>query len=206
MIKRLWNWLVSTALISIACIILVSCGEITSPKQPAGMALPSIQVRAFYPGADVRTVLNSVVPQLRDSIFHHVRNMDHMSYTANSDGSLIINVYFEPETSLDSMRLKISNIVSVVSPQLPSQVVQAGITVDRQYGPIVMAVNLSSDDVRRYDQKFLTNYAAINIIPEMRRVPGVSHLIAVDVSKDSVMRIWLNKDRMSASNLTLKED
>jgi HAE1 family hydrophobic/amphiphilic exporter-1 len=207
--KKLWKWLISTASISAACIILVSCGEVTSPKQPVQQALdtalPSIQLRAFYPGADAVTVLNSVVPPLRDSIFHHVRNMDHMSYTAGSDGSLIINVYFKPETNMDSEGLNISNIVSVVSPRLPSQVVQAGITVDRQYGPIVMAVNMYSDDARLYDQKFLSNYAAINIIPEIRRVPGVSRLISIDMSKDSVMRIWLNKDRLSASNLTLKE-
>lgn len=209
MIKKLWKWLVSTATISSACIILVSCGEITSSKQPAqefpGMVLPSIQVKAFYPGADVSMVLNSVAPPLKDSIFHHVRNMDHMSYTASSDGSLIINVYFKPGTNIDSAGLNISNIVSVVSTQLPPQVVQAGITVDRQHGPIVMAVNVYSDDASRYDQKFLINYATTNIIPEIRRVPGVSHLISVDVIKDSVTRIWLNKDRLSASDLTLKE-
>ncbi|MDN5289446.1 MAG: AcrB/AcrD/AcrF family protein [Mucilaginibacter sp.] len=209
MFKELWKWLVSAAVISTTCIILVACGEIASHKQPAKqlprMALPSIQVRALYPGADVMTVLNAVVPPLKDSIFRYARNMDHMSYTASSDGSLIINIYFNPDINMDLAGVNISNIVSITSGLLPSPVVQAGITVDRQYEPLVMAVDLYSEDAGHYNQAFLTNYAATRIIPEIRRVPGISHLITFNGNKDSLMRIFLNKGHMAASNLTLKE-
>jgi HAE1 family hydrophobic/amphiphilic exporter-1 len=209
MFKKLWEWLVSAAVISTVCIIMVACGEVTSPKQPAQqfplMPLPSIQVKALYPGADVTTVLSSVVPPLKDSIFHHVQNMDHMSYTASSDGSLIINIYYKPGTNMDLAGVNISNLVSIASGRLPTQVVQAGITVDRQYEPLVMVVDIYSEDAEHYNQAFLTNYTTTRIIPEMRRVPGVSHLITFNRNKDSLMRIWLNKGRMAASNLTLKE-
>ncbi|SKC94935.1 AcrB/AcrD/AcrF family protein [Chitinophaga ginsengisegetis] len=206
MFKKLLKWLVSATVIYTISIILVSCAGMASPgQQLPHMALPSIQVRALYPGADVRMVLGSVTPPLKDSIFHNVENMDYMTYTASSDGSLIITVYFKPGTDLDLAAVNISNLVSVASGQLPAQVVQSGITVLRKNEPIVMAVNLYSENTGPYDQAFLANYAATNIVPGIQRVPGVSHLITFDENKDSLMRIWLNKEHMAALNLTLKE-
>lgn len=209
MFKKLLKWLVSATVIYTISIILLSCSGTASTRQPGQqyphMALPSIQVKALYPGADVRTVLGSVMPPLKDSIFHNVENMDYMTYTASSDGSLIITVYFKPGTDLDLAAVNISNLVAVASGQLPAQVVQSGLTVLRKNEPIVVAVNLYSENTGPYDRAFLTNYAAINIVPEIQRIPGVSHLITFDENKDSLMRIWLNKGHMAAFNLTLKE-
>lgn len=209
MFKKLLNWLVSATVISTISIILVSCGGIASTRQPAKqpppMAPSPIQVRALYPGADAGTVLSSVATPLKDSIFHYIGNIDYMTYTASSDGSLIITLYFKPGTNLDQAALNISNLVSVSSGQLPPQVVQSGITVLKQNEPIVMAVNLYPEDPGHYDQAFLTNYAATNIVPRIRQIPGVSHLITFEANRDSLMRIWLNKAHMAALNLTLKE-
>jgi HAE1 family hydrophobic/amphiphilic exporter-1 len=212
MYKNLLKWLVSAMAISIIAIILFSCGGTTSTKHPVQhpprLAIPSIQaiqVRMQYPGADVMTVLRSVASPLKDSIFHYVENMDYMSYTANSDGSLIITVYFKPGTNMDLAELNISNLVSVATGQLPSQVVRSGITVLRQNESLVMAVGMYSVDTQRYDQAFLTNYTTANIVPEIRRIPTVSRLITFDRNNDSLMRIWLNKERMATFSLTLQE-
>jgi HAE1 family hydrophobic/amphiphilic exporter-1 len=209
MFEKLWKGLISATVISTICIIGVACGGAASPKQAARqlprIGLPSMQVRALYPGADVWTVLSSVVPPLTDSIFQDVQNMDHMSYTASNDGSLIINVYFKPGTNMDLEGANISNLVSIAARRLPSPVIQAGITVDRHYEPLVMAVDIYSEDAGHYDQAFLNNYAGTHIIPEVRQIPGVSHLITLNGNKDSLIRIWLNKRQMTASNLTLKE-
>jgi HAE1 family hydrophobic/amphiphilic exporter-1 len=206
MFKNLLKWLVSATVISI---ILFACGGTPSTKQPVQqsplMILSSIQVKALYPGADLGTVLGSVVPPLRDSIFHHAENMDHMSYTASNDGSLIITVYFKPGTNVDLAAVNISNIISVTTGQLPSQVVQSGVTVLRQNESLVMAVGIYSEDAGHYDQTFLTNYAARNIVPEIQQISGVSHLITFDGNKDSLIRIWLNKGHMTTFNLTLEE-
>lgn len=209
MFKNPLKWLATATVIYTISIILVSCGGTASTKAPAQQlphtGLPSVQIKALYPGADVRTVLDSVAAPLKDSIFHNAENMDHMTYTVSNDGSLIINVYFKPGIDPDLAAVNISNLVSVVSGQLPSQVVQSGITVLRQNEPIVMAIDLYPENTGHYDQAFLANYVATNIANEIQRIPGVSHLITFDKNSDSLIRIWLNKGHLAALNLTLKD-
>lgn len=206
MFKKLLKWLVSATVIYI---ILISCGGMASTRQPVKqfphMTLPSIEVKALYPGADVRTILDSVASPLKDSIFQYVGNMDYMTYTAGNDGSLLITVYFKPGIDLDLAAVNISNVMAVVTGQLPSPVVQSGITVLRKNESIVMALDMYLENTGHYDQAFLTNYATTKIFPEIQRVPGVSHLVTVDRNKDSLMRIWLNNGHMAALNITLKE-
>lgn len=210
MLNKLLTWLVLAILINMLSFIFVSCNRMTSTRQPVTPSpatnLPSIQVKAFYPGADIQTILDSIAPPLNDSIFHHVSNMDHMTYTASIEGSLIITVYLKPGTDPDLSALNISNLVSIATKQLPSQVAQSGITVLKKNESIVMAVNIYPEDPEHSNnQASLNDYAAINIIPEIQQVPGVSHLVIIDNSKDSLLRIWLNKAHMTSLNLTLKE-
>ncbi|MGF6848231.1 multidrug efflux pump subunit AcrB [Chitinophaga sp. W3I9] len=199
------KWLVAATIIY----TVFSCGETAATKHPVKQsphqALPSIQVRAFYPGADAGKLLDSVSAPLKDAFSQYAGNMDHITYTANIDGSFIVTVYFKPGIDLDSAATGISNVVAVASPQLPSPVVQSGVTVTRQNESIVMAVGMYAEDTGSYDQAFLVNYTATNIVPGIRGIPGVSHLITFNKSKDSVMRIWLNEEHMAAAHLTLKE-
>lgn len=196
------KWLVIVTLIYA---MLISCGGLASTKQPTQQLPPSIQVRALYSGADVNTVLNSVAIPLKESIFQHVEDMDHMSYTASSDGSLVMTVYFKPGTNPDAAALNISNLAAVITSQLPAQMAGPGITVSRQHGPIVMAIDLYAEKDGPYDDTFLAKYAATNIIPDLQRTPGVSQVVTADHNKDSLTRICLNKQQMSTFNLTLQE-
>jgi len=206
MFKNPLKWLAAATVIFI---MLVSCGGATTTKAPMQqrprIGLPSIQVTALYPGADIRTVLDSVASPLKDSIFHYAESMDHMTFTANNDGSLIITVYFKQDVNLDLAAVKIQNLVAVVSGQLPSAVVQSGIPVLKQNEPIVMAVDLYPEDTGHYDQAFLANYAATNIANEIQHTPGVSRLITFNKNNDSLLRIWLNKEQLAALNLTLED-
>lgn len=207
--KKMFKTLLNSApVIYTIFIMLVSCGGTAPAKQPAQQSgpapLPSIQVQAIYPGANAATVLDLLASPLKDSIFQYVGNMDHMTYTASSNGSLTMTVYFAPGTNQDQAEVNISNVVAAATKQLPSQVIQSGITILKQNEPMVMTIDVYSENDGHYDQAFLTEYATTHIVPEVRRIPGVSHLITLN-EKDSLMRIWLNKDRMASFNLTLKE-
>jgi HAE1 family hydrophobic/amphiphilic exporter-1 len=209
MFKKVWKWLISATFVSVVYLVLVNFGEMASSKAVVlklpETDLPSIQVRAVYPGADVRTLLSSVAPLLTDSIFHNVHSLDHLSYTASSDGSLLITVYFTVGTDMDIAGLNVSNVASAVTGLLPSQVAQSGITVHRQNERLVMAIDLYTEGAVHYDQSFLSAYAADHVIPEIQRIPGVSRLVSIDLKKDSVIRIWLSKGKMATGKVTLKE-
>lgn len=206
MYKKLLNWFLAAGVI-----ISIACNEITSTRHPVQQSLPialpsipMIQVKMLFSGADVTTLLHSIASPLKDSIFHYIRRVDYMSYTAGSDGSLTVNVYLKQGTDPDKTALDISNLVAVVTSQLPSGVTNSGTTVLKQNEALVMAVDIYSEDAVRYNRAFLTNYAEVHVIPELQRIQGISHLISVNDDNDSLLRIWLNKAHLTLG-LTLEE-
>jgi len=205
MFKIFLNRPVLATVISILLVILGVLGLTKLPLQQfPDIAPPAVQVMAFYPGANAQTVLRSVAPSLEESI-NGVENMSHMSSTASNDGSLIITVYFKLGTNPDQAAVNVQNRVSQATSQLPSEVVQAGITTAKQQNSLIMVVDLFTDDEKNYDQTFLANYAQINIIPDIKRIPGVGSATIFGGNKDYSMRVWLNPSKMAAYNLTPKE-
>ena len=191
--------------ISIILVILGILGLTNLPLQQfPDIAPPAVQVVAFYPGANAETVLRSVAPSLEENI-NGVENMSYMSSTASNDGSLVITVYFKLGTNADQAAINVQNRVSQATSQLPTEVVQAGITTAKQQNSLLMVVDLYAEDDKTYDQTFLANYAQINIIPEIRRIPGVGQSLIFGGNKDYSMRVWLNPSQMAAYNLTPKE-
>ncbi|RYG04300.1 MAG: hydrophobe/amphiphile efflux-1 family RND transporter, partial [Chitinophagaceae bacterium] len=155
-------------------------------------------------GANAETVLRSVAPSLEESI-NGVESMSYMSSTASNDGSLVITIYFKLGTNPDQAAVNVQNRVSQATSQLPVEVVQAGITTSKQQNSLLMVVDLYADDEKNFDQTFLANYAQINIIPEIKRIPGVGQSIIFGGNKDYSMRVWLNPSQMAAYNLTPNE-
>ena len=191
--------------ISILLVILGVLGLTSLPLQQfPDIAPPAVQVLAFYPGANAETVLRSVAPSLEESI-NGVENMSYMSSTASNDGSLVITVYFKLGTNADQAAVNVQNRVSQATSQLPSEVVQAGITTAKQQNSLLMVVDLYAEDTATYDQTFLANYAQINIIPEIKRIQGVGQSLIFGGSKDYSMRVWLNPSQMATYNLTPKD-
>jgi HAE1 family hydrophobic/amphiphilic exporter-1 len=177
---------------------------INKQVQFSDIAPPAVQVLALYPGANAETVLRSVAPSLEESI-NGVENMSYMSSTASNDGSLVITVYCKLGTNPDQAAVNVQNRVSQATSQLPVEVVQAGITTAKQQNSLIMVVDMFAEDTVNYDQAFLANYAQINIIPEIKRIPGVGQSIIFGGNKDYSMRVWLNPSQMAAYQLTPKE-
>lgn len=205
MFKKFIEKPVLATVISILLVILGILGLIRLPLQKfPDIAPPAVQVMAMYPGANAETVLRSVAPSLEESI-NGVENMSYMSSTASNDGTLVITVYFKLGTDPDQAAVNVQNRVAQATAQLPAEVVQAGISTAKQQNSLIMVVDLYSDDAKTYDQTFLANYAQINIIPEIKRIPGVGQALIFGGNKDYSMRVWLNPAQMAAYGLTPKE-
>jgi len=205
MFKKFIDRPVLATVISILLVIVGVLGLAKLPLQQfPDIAPPAVQVMAMYPGANAETVLRSVAPSLEESI-NGVENMSYMSSTASNDGSLVITVFFKLGTNPDQAAVNVQNRVAQATSQLPAEVVQAGITTAKQQNSLMMVVDMYSEDEKTYDQTFLANYAQINIIPEIKRIPGVGQSLIFGGNKDYSMRVWLNPAQMTSYNLTPKE-
>jgi HAE1 family hydrophobic/amphiphilic exporter-1 len=131
--------------------------------------------------------------------------MTYMSSVASNDGSLVISVFFKKGTEPDQAAVNVQNRVSQATSQLPAEVVQRGIITSKQENSLMMVQTLYSDDPERFDQKFLVNYANINIIPDLKRIQGVGQAIIVGGNKEYSMRIWLKPSQLAAYHMSTKE-
>ncbi|SNR45745.1 efflux RND transporter permease subunit [Flavobacterium sp. ov086] len=196
---------VLATVISILLVILGVLGLTKLPLQQfPDIAPPSVLVTAVYPGANAETVLRSVAPSLEESI-NGVENMTYMSSTASNDGSLAITVFFKLGTNADQAAVNVQNRVAQATSQLPAEVVQQGVTTAKQQNSFIMAIGMYTDDESKYDQTFVANYAQINIIPEIKRIPGVGSASIFGGVKDYSMRVWLNPTQMSTYKVTPNE-
>lgn len=163
------------------------------------IAPPTVQVTATYPGANAEVVARAVATPIEEAV-NGVENMTYMTSTSSNDGTMTLNVFFKVGTDPDLAAVNVQNRVSKAVSQVPAEVVQAGISTQKQQNSMIMVPLLYSTD-STYDETFLQNYAKINIIPEIQRVPGVGQAFVFG-AKDYSMRIWLKPDRLVANNLS----
>ena len=196
---------VLSTVISILLVILGVLGLTKLPLQQfPDIAPPAVLVAAVYPGANAETVLRSVAPSLEESI-NGVENMSYMSSTASNDGTLAITVYFKQGTNPDQAAVNVQNRVTQATSQLPAEVVQQGITTTKQQNSFIGAIGIYTEDPKKYDATFVANYAQINIIPEIKRIPGIGSASIFGGVKDYSMRVWLNPGQMAAYKITPAE-
>lgn len=204
MLKTFIQRPVLATVISIILVILGFLGLTSLPiTQFPDIAPPSVQVIANYPGANAETVARAVAPAIEEAI-NGVENMTYMTSSAGNDGSLTISVFFELGTNPDQAAVNVQNRVAQATPQLPAEVIQAGISTMKQQNSMIMFMALYSEDGELYDEKFVENYAKINVIPEIKRVKGVGQA-QVFGNKDYSMRIWLNPAQMASYQITPQE-
>lgn len=188
---------------TVVSIILLLLGALSLFSLPITLfpdiAPPSVLVTAVYPGANAEVVARSVAVPLEESI-NGVENMTYMTSNSNNDGTLSLTVYFKQGTDPDIAAVNVQNRVSKAISQIPQEVIQGGISTQKQQNSIIMFVALSSED-KRYDDVFLHNYIKINLIPQIQRIPGVAQA-QIFGSKDYSMRLWLKPDRLAANNLS----
>lgn len=188
---------VLSTVISVVIVLLGIIGLTTLPiEQYPDIAPPTVVVFTSYPGADAETVKNSVLVPLEESI-NGVEGMDYLSSSAGS-GSASIQVLFRQGMNADMCAVNVQNRVQQAQALLPAEVTRIGVTVMKRQTSQVMMFTLTSDG--RYDDKFLTNYSNINIVPAIKRIQGVGDVQSPGVKTYS-MRIWLKPEVMKQYNL-----
>jgi HAE1 family hydrophobic/amphiphilic exporter-1 len=203
MLRRFIERPVLSTVISIILTLLGLISMVSLPiTQFPDIAPPTVSVNAVYPGANAEVVARAVATPLEEAI-NGVENMTYMTSTSGNDGSMSINVFFKQGTNPDLDAVNVQNRVSRAVSQIPTEVVQAGISTQKQQNSMIMVSLLYSTD-SAYDEKFLQNYAKINVIPEIQRVPGVGQA-QVFGAKDYSMRIWLQPDRLASNNISVQE-
>jgi hydrophobe/amphiphile efflux-1 (HAE1) family protein len=201
MLKRFIERPVLSTVVSIILLLLGGLSLYTLPVTLfPDIAPPSVQVTAFYPGANAEVVARSVATPIEEAI-NGVENMTYMTSNSNNDGSMAITVFFNQGTDPDIASVNVQNRVAKVVSQVPQEVVQAGISTQKVQNSFIMFVAVSSEDSAKYDELFLENYIKISLIPQIQRVPGVAQA-QVFGTKDYSMRIWLKPDRLIANNLS----
>ena len=197
-LDRFINRPVLSTVISVVIVILGLLGLVSLPvTQYPDIAPPTVRVNTSYQGANAQAVLNSVIAPLEEQI-NGVENMIYMTSTATNTGDASIEVYFKQGTDPDMAAVNVQNRVSKALGLLPSEVTQVGVTAEKRQTSMLLGFAFFSPD-DRYDIKFLENYANINIIPEIKRIPGVGD--AMVMGADYSMRIWLKPDVMAQYGL-----
>ncbi len=160
---------------------------------------PEIQVTATYPGASAQTLAETVASLLEKEI-NGVDNMLYMTSTSSASGSMSLSVVFDIGTDPDQAAIDVNNRIKAAEPRLPEDVRRFGINVQKQSSNILQVVALYSP-TNQYDAIYISNYALLNVIDELKRVPGVGNAQLFG-AQDYSMRIWISPDKLSQYNLT----
>src|ERR1700743_1065613 len=200
MLKKFIERPVLSTVVSIILLLLGGLSVFTLPITLfPDIAPPSVLVSATYPGANAEVVARSVATPLEESI-NGVENMTYMTSNSSNDGSMSLTVYFKQGTNPDIAAVNVQNRVAKATSQIPQEVIQSGISTQKQQNSIIMFIAVYAKD-STYDETFLQNYIKINLIRNLQRIPGVGDAQPFG-TKDYSMRIWLKPDRLMAYNLS----
>ncbi len=203
MLKTFIERPVLSTVISIVIVVLGIIGIYSLPiEQYPNIAPPTVRVSTAYSGANADAVQKSVIVPLEESI-NGVEGMTYMTSTSSNGGSAVINVYFKQGINADMAAVNVQNRVSQASALLPGEVTKNGVTVQKTQSSNILMLLIRSDNPD-YDDIFLQNYANINIIPQIKRVPGVGDASSF-ATKEYTMRVWLKPDVMKAYSITPAE-
>ncbi|MEM9300520.1 MAG: efflux RND transporter permease subunit [Pseudomonadota bacterium] len=163
---------------------------------------PSIVVSTSFPGATAVTAAESVAIPLEQEL-NGVPNMVYMKSSSSNSGSTGISITFDIGTDPNLAAIDVQNAAKQADPLLPVDVMQEGVSVDKQATIELLKVALTSDDPR-YDDVYLSNFVSINVNAAIRRIPGVGRVRNTG-SRSYAMRLWLRPDRMAAHGLTTSD-
>ena len=183
-------FLVLAGLASIRTLPIAQYPEITPPQ---------VSVVAVYPGASAETLEQTVAAPLENAI-NGVPNMIYMSSTSQSNGIVTIQVTFDIGTDIDIAAVNVNNRVKQVEPRLPEEVRRQGVVVERGSSSFLQVVAFYPTD-NRYDDLFTSNYVTLNVLDQLKRLPGTTN-VQIFGAKDYAMRIWLLPDRLTQLKMT----
>src|SRR3984885_10059630 len=160
---------------------------------------PTVVVRATYPGADPKTIGETVSSPL-EQVNTGVENSIYMASQATTDGVMTLTVTFKLGTDLDKAQVQVQNRVAQALPKLPTEVQRLGVTTLKSSPDLTMVVHLFSP-TGVYDDIYVRNYATLQVKDVLARLPGVGQ-VQIFGSGDYAMRIWLNPEKLEARGLT----
>src|SRR3989449_8829435 len=163
---------------------------------------PTVVVRATYPGANPKTIAETVASPLEQAI-NGVEDSLYMFSQATPDGVMTLTVTFKLGTDVDKAQVQVQNRVSQALPKLPEEVRRLGVTTTKQSPDLTMVVHLFSPN-GRYDEIYLRNYATLQVKDVLARIPGAGD-VEVFGSGDYAMCVWLVPDKVAARNLTASD-
>lgn len=200
MLNKIIKRPVLATVISIILVLLGIVGLLRIPMtQFPEIAPPTVFVSGVYPGANAESVIRSVITPLEEAI-NGVENMQYMTSGAANDGSFSITVIFKQGVNPDQASVNVQNRVAQANAQLPAEVIRLGLNTTKQQTSYLMIVNINSDKPEKYDEGFLQNYVNINLIPELKRIPGVGNATLFG-AKDYSVRVWVNPIKLSSYGL-----
>lgn len=160
---------------------------------------PSVSVMATYPGASAEVIAETVAAPLEQAI-NGVDDMLYVQSSSSSNGTLSLNVTFKIGTNPDQAAINVNNRVQSALSQLPEEVRRQGVNVQKRSSSFLQVISLYSPD-NRYNTLFMSNYALLNVVDELRRIPGVGE-VQNFAAQDYSMRIWLWPDKLAQLRLT----
>ena len=188
---------------TVISLLIVIAGAVSAFVLPVGqypqITPVTIQVTTTYPGADAKTVGDSVASPIEAQI-NGVDNMLYMTSVSSNTGQLTITVYFTLDTDPDIAQVQVQNRVNLATPQLPEAVVQYGVSVQKKSSTFMMIVAMI-DKEGRYPPQYVTNYTNLYVLSAIQRINGAGQAQIFGVP-DQAMRIWMNPDRMASLGIT----
>jgi hydrophobic/amphiphilic exporter-1 (mainly G- bacteria), HAE1 family len=163
---------------------------------------PSVTVTARYTGASADVCVKAVATPLERAI-NGVPGMTYMTSISGNDGTTLITIFFNVGTDPDLAAVNVQNRVTTVLDELPEEVIKAGVVTEKEVNSMLLYLNILSDDAT-VDEKFIYNFADINILAELKRIDGVG-FAAIMGNRDYSMRVWLKPDRMTVYEVSASD-
>lgn len=191
---------------SVISIIIVIAGLVASQVLPIAqypqIAPPTVMITATYPGASADTLAKTVAAPIEEQL-NGVENLSYFTSSASANGAVTITATFDVGTDVNMAAVNVNNRVKAAEPRLPEAVRRNGVIVQKRSNDILQVVALESEK-GKYGTLFLSNYASLNIVDELKRLKGVGD-VTIFGAQDYSMRIWLKPDRMAQLKLTTSD-
>lgn len=192
-----------SAVLSILIVIVGFIGLFLLPiDQYPQITPPVVKVSASYPGASALTVSQAVATPIEQEL-NGTPGMLYMESSSNNSGGLTIDITFDISANPELSAVEVQNRVKLAESRLPAEVIQNGIKVEKQSASQLMTIALKSSD-ERFDEIYLSNFATINVLDILRRIPGVGRVSNIG-SRYYGMCIWVMPDRLANFGLTVKD-
>ena len=194
---------VFSAVISILIVIVGFIGLALLPvDQYPQITPPTVKISASYPGASAQTVSEAVATPIEQEL-NGTPGMLYMESSSTNTGSFTATVTFDISVNPDLAAVEIQNRVKQAESRLPAEVIQNGISVEKQAPNKLMTICLITSD-EKFDEIYLSNFATLNVVDILRRVPGVGGVSNVG-SRYYAMQIWVQPDKLANFGLTVQD-